>query len=78
MPQTTREWLFSWYTMNFVIQISAMLLTLKFWGFNAILYLAVSVLLGGSLHPMAGHFIAEHYVTTEGQETYSYYGWMNM
>ncbi|KAI9034493.1 sphingolipid Delta4-desaturase-domain-containing protein [Hyaloraphidium curvatum] len=78
MPETAREWLTSWYSMNFAIQISVMLLTLKFWGFNAIFYLAASVLLGGSLHPMAGHFIAEHYVFSKGQETYSYYGWMNM
>jgi sphingolipid 4-desaturase/C4-monooxygenase len=49
-----------------------------FWGISSLAYLLASSLLGMGLHPVAGHFIAEHYVfPTEDNsvpETYSYYG----
>lgn len=47
------------------------------WGIRELLYLVVGTLFGMGLHPVAGHFIAEHYVMNEGQETYSYYGPLN-
>ena len=48
-------------------------------GKNALIYLLMSSFWAGSLHPLAGHFIAEHYVW-DGlqQETYSYYGCLNV
>ncbi|KAI9337121.1 delta 15-fatty acid desaturase protein [Zopfochytrium polystomum] len=78
MPKTPMEWIFSWYSLNYTVQFGTMFAVIYFWGLTSFLYLAASVLLGGSLHPMAGHFIAEHYVMNAGQETYSYYGALNL
>jgi len=49
-----------------------------FWGLKALLYLVLSTLLGMGLHVMAGHFVAEHAAMVRGQETYSYYGPLNI
>ena len=63
------------------INIAAILLfdsaIVYIWGIGGLLYLVVGTLLGMGLHPVAGHFIAEHYVMNLGQETYSYYGPLN-
>ncbi len=41
-------------------------------------YLVVSAVIAGSIiHPLAGHFISEHFVNTPDQETYSHYGPLN-
>lgn len=46
-------------------------------GISALGYLLLGSFLGAGLHPVAGHFIAEHYVFVKGAETYSYYGILN-
>jgi sphingolipid delta-4 desaturase len=58
---------------------------------NSVYYLIFSSFLAGSLHPCAGHFIAEHYIfeklpsaakdpltNTAIPETFSYYGPLNL
>lgn len=42
-----------------------------------IAYLAASTIVGHSYHPVAAHFIHEHFVFADGQETNSYYGVLN-
>lgn len=40
-------------------------------------WLLLCSIIGHSFHPVAAHFIHEHFVFKEGQETYSYYGLLN-
>lgn len=68
----------SWHFFNWVCQFSAMGLMTYAWGPNPFLYFLTCTFLSGSLHPMAGHFLAEHFVFVEGFETYSYYGPLNL
>lgn len=63
-----------WQLINATIQISFMIGLHFIVGWWGILYLFLSTLMATGLHPIAGHFVAEHFVYKEGQETYSYYG----
>ena len=66
-----------WEFINIVCIIIFDCTIVYVWGIRELLYLVVGTLFGMGLHPVAGHFIAEHYVMNEGQETYSYYGPLN-
>jgi len=66
-----------WHYINIVFQLVAISAYTYFVGVGALIYLLVSIFMAGSLHPLAGHFISEHYVFKEDQETYSYYGPLN-
>jgi len=69
---------------QWVVQMTVNAFVVYYWGWQALAYFMLSAFLGGSLHPMAGHFIAEHYAwekdpATGGYyETYSYYGIGNL
>lgn len=67
-----------WHLFNWTFQIAAMALMIHFWGPNPFYYFLTCTFLSGALHPMSGHFIAEHYVFVKGYETYSYYGPLNL
>lgn len=62
---------------NLLVQLAFNGAVWYFWGYKALLYLPLSALIVMGLHPIAGHYISEHYVFRPGQETYSYYGPLN-
>lgn len=66
-----------WEFINFSVQIALDVSMVYFFGWKALAYLILSTFVGGGMHPMAGHFISEHYVFNPDQETYSYYGPLN-
>lgn len=62
---------------NALVQLAADAAIFALWGLKPVVYLLASSLLGLGLHPISGHFVAEHYMFLKGHETYSYYGPLN-
>eukprot|EP01103_Thecamoeba_quadrilineata_P020475 TRINITY_DN8802_c0_g1_i1.p1 TRINITY_DN8802_c0_g1~~TRINITY_DN8802_c0_g1_i1.p1 ORF type:complete len:321 (-),score=41.89 TRINITY_DN8802_c0_g1_i1:171-1133(-) len=67
-----------WELINIIHIVTTDTILFYFFGYKAVVYLVASTLLGLGLHPVAGHFIAEHYMFVKGYETYSYYGPLNL
>ncbi|TVY67457.1 Sphingolipid delta(4)-desaturase, partial [Lachnellula suecica] len=79
------------HVFNIAVQALFDYALVKTCGWKSLWYLILSSFLAGSLHPCAGHFIAEHYLfnpppkptgldpltQTELPETFSYYGPLN-
>jgi len=70
--------------VQYAFQITFDLIIFKYWGVKPLIYLFGSLVLGSGAHPLAGHFVAEHYVWSDKKdrngkeyETYSYYGPLN-
>ncbi len=66
-----------WTMINVVVQAAAMAALWSIAGGGPFKYLVASTLVAIGLHPLGARWIQEHYVFTEGQETYSYYGPLN-
>lgn len=63
--------------VNLLIQLSFDAVVWYFWGGHMIAYMIFGTVVAMGFHPMAGHFISEHYMFKKGYETYSYYGPLN-
>ena len=66
-----------WEWLNYGVQAVAIPTMAWMFGAWGLGFLALSVFFSLSLHPVAAHFVHEHYVFHPGQETYSYYGPFN-
>ena len=68
----------SWVVLNIVIQLSANAMVYFILGPGALAYLLISFFFSVGLHPLGARWIQEHYLTDPPQETYSYYGPLNL
>lgn len=67
-----------WEMINNAVQLGVNVILLKAFGVKSLVYLLAGTFMGLGLHPLAGHFISEHYVFSDnGQATMSYYGPLN-
>ncbi|NWH89688.1 DEGS1 desaturase, partial [Horornis vulcanius] len=64
--------------INLLAQLTFDVAIYYLWGVKSIFYMLAGSVLGLGLHPISGHFIAEHYMFLKGHETYSYYGPLNL
>ncbi len=63
--------------LNFLLMVAVNVAIWHLLGPTALIYLAASFYFGHGPHPVAAHFIHEHYTFAPEQETFSYYGPIN-
>jgi len=62
---------------NVVVQVAASAAIALTCPAKMVGFLLLSTFWAGGMHPLAGHFIAEHYTNDAAHETFSYYGVLN-
>eukprot|EP00543_Licmophora_paradoxa_P016941 CAMPEP_0202474084 /NCGR_PEP_ID=MMETSP1360-20130828/92194_1 /ASSEMBLY_ACC=CAM_ASM_000848 /TAXON_ID=515479 /ORGANISM="Licmophora paradoxa, Strain CCMP2313" /LENGTH=170 /DNA_ID=CAMNT_0049101183 /DNA_START=376 /DNA_END=888 /DNA_ORIENTATION=+ len=72
-PKQAQLWEFINFTCTAIVDASVFYV----YGIKGVAYLALGTIFGMQFHPIAGHFVAEHFVLHDEQETYSYYGPLN-
>ncbi|THD25983.1 Sphingolipid delta-4 desaturase [Fasciola hepatica] len=64
--------------INIAVQFAFNSWVVSTFGWKTMIYLIIGTALGMGVHPVAGHFISEHFVFDKTFETYSYYGILNL
>uniref|UniRef100_A0A915A592 sphingolipid 4-desaturase n=1 Tax=Parascaris univalens TaxID=6257 RepID=A0A915A592_PARUN len=64
--------------INAALQFTVDYFVVVYLGWKSVAFLLGGFLVASGLHPLAGHYISDHYMFKAGQETYSYYGPINL
>ena len=67
-----------WIVANFVAEIFFIAAILFFFGLKVLMYLILASVFSVGLHPVGARWIQEHFIVKPHQETYSYYGPLNL
>jgi sphingolipid delta-4 desaturase len=67
-----------WIFFNWLIQFSFNIAIYVLFGAKAFFYLLISLFFSIGLHPLGARWIQRHYLVEGEQETYSYYGALNV
>ncbi len=67
-----------WTWINIFVVLVFDIAVVYFWGWIPLLYLTMSFAFSIGLHPLGARWIQEHYLVAPPQETYSYYGPLNL
>jgi sphingolipid delta-4 desaturase len=67
-----------WLLANFLLVLGFDAFVFGCFGANGLLYLALSFIFSLGLHPVGARWIQEHYTLNPRQETFSYYGPLNL
>lgn len=68
----------AWTFVNWVVVFGLDILFVYFFGWMPLIYFLLSLFFSVGLHPLGARWIQEHYLTYPPQETYSYYGILNV
>lgn len=67
-----------WTIINWIVVFGFDVLLIYFFGWISFLYMMASLFFSIGLHPLGARWIQEHFLTYPPQETYSYYGPLNV
>ncbi len=72
------EFMNTWVIINWIVVFAVDALIIYYFGWTAFLYLVFSLVFSIGLHPLGARWIQEHFLVAPPQETYSYYGPLNI